>query len=162
MGCAAVKVPKAALQLSAESLQNRQLETRKFETRDERALLIAAAGLLQDLGYTIDESEAKLGLVVGSKERDATEGGQVAGAVLMGVFLGADMPYDSQQQIRASLVTRPSQSNQAETLLRVTFQRLVWNNKGILWKREPIHDAAIYAEFFDKLSKAVFLEAQNL
>jgi hypothetical protein len=159
-GCAD-KVPREALQLSPESLQNRQLETRKFDTRDERALLVAAAGLLQDMGYTIEESETKLGLIVGSKERDATDAGQVTGAVIM-ALLGSDVPYDSQQQIRASLVTRPSPSSPSHTLLRATFQRLVWNNKGVLWKREPIHDAAIYVEFFDKLSKAVFLEAHSL
>lgn len=162
LGCGGPQVPRAALELSPESLQNRQLQTRRFETEDERALLVVAAGLLQDMGYTIEESETKLGLIVGSKERDATDAGQIAGSVVLSILSGSDVPYDAHQQIRASLVTKPSPSSPSQTLLRVTFQRLVWNNRGVLWKREPIHDSAIYVEFFDKLSKAAFLEAQNI
>ncbi len=43
-------IPKDALQLSPESLKDRQLQTRRFETRDEAKLLSASALLLQDLG----------------------------------------------------------------------------------------------------------------
>ncbi len=161
-GCATGRVPKEALELSPESLANRQLQTRQFATEDERSLLIAAAGLLQDLGYTLEESETSLGLIVGSKQRDASDSGQIIGSLFLAAFSGTDVPYDSEQEIRACLVTRPSGADTSNTLLRVTFQRLVWNNRGVLWKREPIHEPEIYAEFFDKLSKAVFLEAQSI
>src|SRR3954469_265745 len=54
------RIPKDALELSQESLQHRQLETRRFDTRDEVKLLSASTQVLQDLGFTIDESETKL------------------------------------------------------------------------------------------------------
>ena len=69
-------------------------------------LLSAAAGVLQDLGFNIDESETKLGVIVASKDRSAVTATQVAGAVAM-ALLGAYMPVDKTQKIRVSLVTRP-------------------------------------------------------
>jgi hypothetical protein len=47
-------------------------------------------------------------------------------------------------------------------IVRVTFQRLVWNQNNVLTKIEGINDPAIYIEFYDKLSKSVFLQAQNV
>ncbi|MCH8926584.1 MAG: hypothetical protein IH924_10715, partial [Proteobacteria bacterium] len=77
------KIPKEALQLTQESLAQRQAQTRRFDTTDEAMLLSASAAVLQDLGFNLDESETKLGLVVASKNRDATEAGQVIGAILI-------------------------------------------------------------------------------
>jgi hypothetical protein len=55
---------KTALTLSPESLRDRQLQTRIFEGIDEKSLLTASAAVLQDLGYTIDETEVKCGVIV--------------------------------------------------------------------------------------------------
>jgi hypothetical protein len=76
-------IPKDALSLSPESLQDRQMQTRIFETDNEKLLLVSAALLLQDLGYTIDESEVSCGLIVASRDRDVTDAGQVIGSVLL-------------------------------------------------------------------------------
>jgi len=62
-------IPKNALTLSLESLAERQMQTRKYETKDEGKILSACAGLLQDMGFNIDESETKLGLITASKMR---------------------------------------------------------------------------------------------
>jgi hypothetical protein len=83
----AQKVPKEALQLSPESLKNRQMQTRRFDT-DEKTMLSAGAAVLQDLGFTIDESETDLGLIACSKLRDATSAGQIAGAVIVALLTG--------------------------------------------------------------------------
>ena len=154
-------VPKEALQLSADSLQRRQAQTRVFETTDEAELLSASAALLQDLGFTLDESEVGLGVIVASKNRDATEVGQVVGSVAMAVLFGAHVPVDDEQKIRAALVTRRLKERDGYAV-RLTMQRIVWNTDGKVSKTEPLDDAQMYAEFFDRLSKSVFLEAQEL
>ena len=154
-------VPKEALQLSPDSLQRRQAQTRVFETADEAQLLSASAALLQDLGFTLDESEVDLGVIVASKNRDATEVGQVVGAVAVAVLFGARMAVDDQQRIRAALVTRKLEDRRGYAV-RLTMQRIVWNTDGQVSETEPIDDQRIYQEFFDKLSKSVFLEAQEL
>lgn len=153
-------IPKEALQLSSESLQQRQMQTRRFDTGDEKKLLQASAAVLQDLGFALDESETELGLVVGSKDRDATEAGQIAGAIVVAVLFGARVAVDKNQKIRASLVTRPI--NATQTAVRVTFQRLVWNTDNRVSRIEGLNDPKMYQEFFDKLSQSVFLTANEI
>lgn len=160
VGCAAT-VPKEALELSPEALRLRQLQTRRFDSKDEKALLSAGAGVLQDLGFTFDESEPELGVIVASKDRSAVEPGQVMAAIFM-ALLGAPMPIDKNQKIRASLVTRPTGKGEESTLVRVTFQRIVWNTEGRVTKTESLDNPEFYQEFFTRLSKAVFLDAHEL
>lgn len=156
----ATSIPQEALELRKESLQLRQLQTRRFDTSNEKALLSASAAVLQDLGFNIDESETHLGVIVGSKDRSARDGGQIAGAVAMAVLFGANMPIDDKQKIRASIVTRPI--GKKSTNVRVTFQRIVWNNQGQVSKTESVEDEEIYRQFFDKLSKSIFLNANQI
>ena len=155
-------IPKEALQLSPESLQDRQLQTRRFETRDEAKLLSASALLLQDLGFTLDESETELGLIVGSKERSAINAGQVIFAIIIAGLGGGAMPIDEAQKMRASLVTRPIGDSGNSTAVRITFQRIVRNTHGQITIAERMNDPKIYQEFFSKLSKSIFLEAHEI
>ncbi len=160
-GCE-TSIPKEALQLSPESLKQRQLQTRRFDTKDEANILSASAQVLQDLGFNLDESETKLGVIVVSKDRDAREAGQIAGAVVMAILFGVAMPVDINQKIRVSLVTKPVGENGESMAVRVTFQRIVWNDRKQISKRETLDDPKLYQEFFERLSKAVFLEAHEI
>jgi hypothetical protein len=162
----APRIPTEALQLSSESLQNRQLQTRRFDT-DEKTLLSASAAVLQDLGFTIDESETKLGTIVCSKRCDATNAGQIAVAILVAALTGVPIPIDREQLVRASLVTNPLQEDGADrtkcrTAVRVTFQRIVTTDQRGVSRLECINDPILYQEFFEKLSKSLFLEAHEI
>ncbi|MDF2094949.1 hypothetical protein [Aquibaculum arenosum] len=154
-------IPKEALQLSRESLEQREMQTRRFETTDETLLLSASAGVLQDLGYSIDNSDTDAGLIFATKDRDATEAGQVAGAILVAALFGAMPAVDNNQKIRVSLVTRPIEQK-AATAVRVTFQRMVWNTHGQLSKIEGLEEPELYQQFFEKLSQSVFLTAHEI
>jgi len=155
-------IPKDALSLSPESLTQRQLETRKYETKDEAKILAACAGLLQDMGFNLDESETKLGVITSSKTRSAVSAGQQVGAVFVALLGGGYMPTDKEQKMRASVITRPVGEHGGYIMVRVTFQRIVWNTQGQVTKSESLTDPKIYQEFFDKLSKSIFLEAQSI
>jgi hypothetical protein len=159
-GCQSI--PKDALSLSPEALAERQLQTRKYETKDEAKILAACAGLLQDLGFNLDESETGLGLITASKERSAVNAGQQVAAVLVAVLIGVYTPTDKNQRMRACVVTRPLGENGDYIAVRVTFQRVVWNTQGQVTTCESLTEPNMYQEFFDKLSKSVFLEAQGI
>ena len=117
--------------------------------------------LLQDLGFSLDESETTLGMLLGSKDRDATDGGQVAAAIFLALLTGAVVPIDSVQKMRASVITRLNEDG-SSMVVRVTFQRVVWNTEGRVTTSESMKDPEIYQEFFTKLSKAIFLEAHEI
>lgn len=155
------RIPADALILSPESMEQRQIQTRKFDTNDEAKVLSACAALLQDTGFNLDKSETKLGLIVASKERSAVSAGQVATSVLL-AFLGVYMPVDRNQKFRVSVVTYPAGESGNNIAVRVTFQRIIWDDRGAITRREGLNDPKIYQEFFEKLSKSLFLEANAL
>jgi len=155
------RIPKEALELPPESLANRQLQTRRVETTNKEQMLGAAANVLQDLGFTLEESEIPLGVLTGSKARSAVSAAQVTGAILIAALGGGAMPIDSHQTIRVSMVMR-QKPDANESTVRVTFQRLIMNTAGQCTKAEQISDVEIYKEFFEKLSKSVFLEAHEI
>ena len=159
-------MPKSAFKLTPELLQKRELKTRKYEGISEVDILSASAGVLQDLGFNLDESETKLGLIVGSKERDATEMGQEVWwwtkALLLKWTAFTD-ETDDYQKFRASVVIRPiSKDNDKIHYVSVTFQRIVWDTADEISKQETLDEPEIYREFFDRLSKSVFLEGQKI
>ena len=148
------------------ALNLRSMQTRRFDTFDERRLLRAATQTLQDLGYTVTESSLKSGVLVGAKERDAEESGQIAGQVMLTLIFAALGTYhsptwDASQKIVVTLTTSPVEnSNQSD--VRVSFDRRLTNNYGDLWRSEVILDPRVYQEFFEKFSQGVFLEGQKL
>ena len=226
-GCAA-QVPRDALQLTPDSLQNRQMQTRRFETTDRATMLTAATGVLQDLGFSLEEAEVPLGVLVGSKKRDATSATQLAGAFILAALGGGSTAVDSHQTIRVSMVMRENsgapgkspakslsasdlasiradmeknisaalrknhseeisrkvarqvadstakvletdlknvlavQTSGGDSIVRVTFQRIVFDTAGQITRAEQINDPAVYRQFYDKLSKSVFLEAHEI
>lgn len=147
--------------LTSGTLAQRQYTTRRFETNDEAALMAASAGVLQDLGFNIDEASRSTGLLVGSKDRDAVQPGQVLfAALLMGMGAKPETTgYDLTQKIRVSVAVRPVRE---ATVVRVTIQRVVVTNTNQISRAEGIDDPKIYQEFFDKLSQSVFLEAHEI
>ncbi|WP_294488203.1 hypothetical protein [uncultured Mailhella sp.] len=227
-GCS-TQIPRDALLLTPDSLQSRQMQTRRFDTTDKAAMLAAATGVLQDLGFNLEEAEVPLGVLVGSKKRDASSTTQLAGAFIIAALGGGQVPVDSHQTIRVSMVMRENtgapgsrapmkslsaaeltsvradierniaaglrknysrdvsdkaarqaadnavkvieadikkilsvQSSGGESIVRVTFQRIIFDTAGQITRAEQINDPAIYREFYDKLSKSVFLEAHEI
>lgn len=80
---------------------------------------------------------------------------------LGGVRSDAFNYIDKVQKIRASVVSKlNAQGN--KIIVRVTFQRIVWNNIGNISRMETLNAPELYQGFFDKLSKAVFLEEQKI
>ena len=154
-GCASYK---DYYKLDNQYLARRQLETRYFETNDEKSILTASAQVLQDLGFSIEESETKLGLITGSKEREPYS---TCGKVLVALaILGGSKVYDTKQKIYVTLVSTKNATKRGYNI-RVEFARVIWDNTNRS-RIEKIQDHETYQTFFDKLSQSVFLTANNL
>jgi len=146
--------------LDEQYLARRQLETRLYETQDEEALLLASAQVLQDLGFTLDESETKLGLITAIKDREAGSVGQKIGMAFLAALTGTPYVFDVSQKISVTLVSTKAQNKKGYNI-RIEFARVIWNNMNQA-RTEKIQDEEIYRDFFDKLSQSVFLTANNI
>ena len=80
--------------------------------------------------------------------------------ILIAGLGGGNMLIDKNQRLKASIVTRPLDSKSIS--VRVTFQRYVFNEINQMTRAEPLNDPKQYQEFFEKLSKSLFLNAQTL
>ncbi len=165
-GC--VSMPLDILKSPVDALEKRELQSRVYATTDEKKLIISCAAALQDMEFTIDDSETSLGVVLASKDRTAVSAGQVTAALMLDVLSAAAGSYsnaygstDKQQKIRASVVTRLSE-DKSKIIVRAVFQQMVWNQMGQLSRVETLKDPQTYKGFYEKLSKSVFLEEQKI
>jgi hypothetical protein len=175
-GCVQMPKVETFFVLTPESAQHRALQTRTFETSDEKELLSASAAVLQDLGFQVEESSTEVGMLRAAKERGAREYGQEIMQSLIFILgaLGGKaviVPVDVHQQISATLVTRRSETDASRFSVRILFHRSIWKGDGNTGDQhippgqqslEVINDAKIYQQFFAKLSKGVFLEAHQI
>jgi hypothetical protein len=165
--------PSEFFQLSPESNANRSMQTRFFETANDKELLSASAAALQDLGFQVEESVREVGFLRAAKERSAREYGQYLNRLFVWLLsLGhLIMPVDLHQKIAATIVTRPLHQDSSRQEVRIMFYRVLWKGEGQAdrnvippgeQKMEMIRDPEIYQQFFAKLSKAVFLEPHTI
>jgi len=161
-GCVATS--KEMVKLTATSLKERQLQTKNYSTTNESKILSASVATLQDMGFNIDEINRDFGVVTCSKTRDAREVGQQVGLFFLALLGGAAVMdlADHTQIIRATVVTTPKEAIKKEISVRLTVMRVIKNHKGMVTGIETIKDNQIYQKFFDKLSKSVFIEEQNI
>jgi len=150
------------LKLTSDSMSLRQMQTRKYVISDQSKVIQSAVGLLQDDGFNIEEINSDLGVILGAKNREAVEAGQVAGAVIIAVIFGVSVPIDKEQKMSASIVVSEAPSDPNSTIVRVTFSRLVWNTANELSKAQRLEDPEIYQTFFSKVSKSLFLTEQQI
>jgi hypothetical protein len=150
------------LKLTPESMALRQMQTRVYETKDIKKILDACVGLLQDNGFNVDEISPALGTVLGTKEREAIEAGQVAAKIVVAVIFGVVPATDVAQKMAASVVVSEADSNDNASKVRVNFSRVVWNDNNAVSKAERLEEPEMYQAFFEQLSKSLFLEEQKI
>jgi len=166
-------LPRDAFRLSESALATREMQTREYTSMSDTAILSASTAVLQDLGYAIDEVEEPLGVLSASKRADATSGIKAIGSLAMDSvkcifsFLRACdgknySKLDDVQDIRLTLISRPQLDNENDVVVRITIQRVIWDKKGRLSEQQTVTDSSVYASFFDKMSKAVFLEQEGV
>jgi len=164
IGC--VTIPPNTFVTTPELLQQRQLETRRYDGIKEADLISASANVLQDLGFNLENSETKLGVLTANKQRDATNGYEVAGAIVIALLGGGATPISKDQTIRVSLVVRPVNDSTSNPMpdsnfVRVSFQRVVRRTDNSEYA-ETLRDVQLYQDFYERVSKSVFIEAQKI
>ena len=163
-------IPGNAFRIPESSLSTRQMQTREYNQLDDGTILSASVAVLQDMGYTIDEIEAELGVISASKRADATNKLEAFGTLTVDamqcvftLMLACNgkryQGIDDVQDIRLTLIAGPQQLS-GDVPVRITIQRIIWDKAGRLSEQETITDPSVYDSMFAKLSKAVFLEKE--
>lgn len=166
-------IPRDAFRLSETALATREIQSREYASMTDEQILAASMGVLQDMGYTVDEVEKSLGVMSASKRADAgshlEELGMLAADAakcMMTFMLSCRGDYygevDDVQDIRLTLVSRPQLEKENDVTVRVTIQRIIWDKRGRVSQQETVDDEVVYQDFFAKLSKAVFLEQEGI
>jgi len=80
-------------------------------------------------------------------------------------LLGVSTPVSKDQTIRVTLVVRPVNDSNSNAIadsnfVRVTFQRVVRLTDNSE-RAETLRDTQLYQDFYERVSKSVFIEAQK-
>jgi len=162
------------LTLPEDMLAQRQIQTRQYDSADEERILTTCTALLQDMGFQIDEGTSRLGMVLGSKMRDAnplTPGERAAvGVAFVGLlaggytaplaFLVMDKMHTKPVRIEVAIFTRKFGADRDRVAVRNIFRETGYTD-GRPGPPNIIADAPVYREAFDRLSKALSLEARE-
>lgn len=140
LGCAASAPPPEALALAPIPRAEREMQTRVYAVEDVGTVLSACIAVLQNHGFSAEDQDHALGVIVAFKD------GEAAG---------------HRTRLRASVAAQPAGEFGLETQLRVTFQRLAWNSRGRETAREAIRSEPEYAGFFDEVAEALDLPAAS-
>jgi hypothetical protein len=158
--------------LNPTSIQDLSDQTRRYREVDRRVLLYAGTNVLQDMGFKITGGERRFGLLIGEKTAAVPGAGlthAVGEALLVtattvlslavGENLIMDLPEQVAQRVYVSLMVTPLEGA-GVIEVRISLDReMVYDHGGIV----PDHTELplVYQEFFERLSRAVYLEGER-
>ena len=155
-GCASSQ----ATRLPVTSIGVRETQTRFFEHTSPTDAMKAAIDMLQDGQFSIDRTDAMLGLVVGTRSTSKIVTGEQKAlkwvAIGMSYGLAALLPWGKSEtaQIEASVNVTPVGEG---SRVRVTLHRRMLDGNGRLKKAEAITDGLLYRDLFEQLERSVFI-----
>ena len=162
-GCATEPGLVQLMRVGPQAAANREVQTRRFSDASESELLAACASVLQDQGFRITTSEARLGVITGVKSRSDEEilGDIFRLALLAGVTFGLhpDTQAGPPTGFAVALATRNVGGLPRSHDVRVTFYSM-WGALGPHatdrpFGARPITAPALYQQFFRMLDIAL-------
>jgi hypothetical protein len=184
-GCASSTTapkPKTALEI-------REMQTRSFETTDQKMVMKSLLNVLQDEGFIVKTANVELGLLTAEKDVEVSGSAASSGsgvntgtAIALGVVELA-LRLTVARDAPASTPSTPSSSNNSDdrwaryrnvecsaniseygtqTRVRINFQVKVIDNKGAVMSVEQVEDPRFYQEFFAKVDKGLFITQEKL
>lgn len=166
-------VPQPTTQLQARAIQ-----TRTYDDQDPLKTLKVVLGVLQDDGYVVRFGNPELGLLTASKtlmEFDA-QNYQVLAENLAGNLQpvwrqvvtqgpsGSSVTWVA--TLPGNLLSMEATANVSryghKTRVRLNVERKITTREGNLVDASPVNNAKFYQEFFAKVDKGLFIEAEGL
>jgi len=166
-GCAPT-MPKSALRLPESTLELRSIQSRSFEAESEAAILAATVAAMQDMEYNIDTVQIDLGVITASKTTDASSNSAMVGYTMLELLCAVRGTYcDTSEKIpdkfktTITMVVLPSLARRGEFTARITLHYVTINTRGKVIEQESIVEAEIYQQVFERLTNAIFIQANE-
>ncbi|MBK5254425.1 MAG: hypothetical protein JJE39_00175 [Vicinamibacteria bacterium] len=155
-GCASA--PKDRLPVAP--MGAREVQTRYFENTSAKAAMKAVIDMLQDGQFSIQRTDADLGLVVGIRSRVKNPSGDQKALKWMAIGftygLAALLPWSKSEatEIVADVNVTPVDDG---VRVRITLLRRVLDKNGRLERAEPLTDSLVYQDLFELLGRSLFV-----
>lgn len=140
----------------ATQLQVREIQTRDFDTDNSKLVMKSMMNVLQDEGFIIKNAVVDLGLLSAEKNIDVENKSEM----FMQIFLGGEHARWSKHQVLEASANVSEFGS--KTRVRVNFQTKTIDNYGCPKNVETIKNPVYYQNFFEKVSKGLFLEEQAI
>jgi predicted metal-binding protein len=137
-------------------LQIREIQSRNFDTPDMKLVMKSMMNVLQDEGFMIKNAVIELGLLNSEKIIDVEDKTE---AILCSLSGDCQRRWKKHQLLEAS--ANVSEFGQ-QIRVRINFQSKIIDNLGCPCKVETIKDANFYQNFFEKVSKGIFIQEQEI
>lgn len=150
-GCATEPGPAQLMRPGPQAAANREVQTRRFNDVSEAELLAACVSVLQDQGFRVTTSEARLGVIAGTKPRAVedmlAELGRQAPLAIATFGLHPDLALGPADSFNVVLATRSIGGEARAHEVRATFYR-AWPGKQY---GAVITSPTLYQQFFGML-----------
>lgn len=137
-------------------LQIREIQSRDFDTDNHKLVMKSMINVLQDDGFIIKNAVSDLGLLSAEKNIDVENSSHV---FLITLLEGKHARWEKQEVLEASGNVSEFGS---KIRVRMNFQTKVMDNYGCPKDIKTIYDPQMYQEFFEKVSKSIFLQQQDI
>ncbi len=137
-------------------LEVREIQTKDFDTDNTKLVMKSMMNVLQDEGYIIKNAVVDLGLLSAEKTINVENLGL---AILLALSGGENARWDKQQTLEASANVSEFGS---KTRVRMNFQKKTLDNFGRPSNVSTIRDPLFYQTFFEKVSKGIFIQEQQI
>lgn len=148
-------------------LQLRELQTREFEAKDEAQVTRAAVQALQDEGFMILDTDARLAVITAVREATEQRRGSrfTTGRLVASIFtygLPLLLPASEKTvtvRLEATLTVAPFGSRY-RVRASLVYRRM--DEKGRLAESHPVADPQLYQSLFDTIDRSLFLAREQV
>lgn len=137
-------------------LEIREIQTREFDTPNTKLVLKSMMNVLQDEGFIIKNVVPEVGLLSAEKNVDVEDKTTVFLLRLLG---DPNSRWNKHDLVEASANVSEFGS---KTRVRINFQTKTLDNFGCPTVIKSINNAEYYTLFFEKVSKGIFIEENNI
>lgn len=151
--CATTSPPP---QPEMSQLEVRQLQSKEYQTTDEKAVMKAMIASLQDEGFIINTANPELGLVTATLEVGREDPNTKFWARF---WNGPAATYETVKRLESSVTV---QKLDPVTRVRINIvAKMMTNSGGVVWS-QPVYDPDVYQKIFSKVDKSIFLGKEKL